>query len=206
MVGMSATTSRIGNIMRKECHILLDEPDITAQNFTACRTEAEVYLILGSHQCIAKCSNIDPEKKYIELEYHSNGNLKGYWPATGQASRKKTCDIERYQMIQSVAYIHSKGVRHSDIRLDQWLAYADHNARLSDFNASGFDDQPDLNLRRRPAQGLESPSHYLPRNPGLDSTVESDLFALGSALYELVTNYRPYETLSNESIEARFRE
>lgn len=205
MVGMSAKTSRIGNIVRKECHILPDEPGITAQNLTACRIEAEVYLILGSHQLIAKCSNIGPEKEHLDLEYYSNGNLKKYLTSNRASITEENLRHWAYQMIQSVAYIHSKGVRHSDIRLDQWLVDADLNARLSDFNASGYDDQPDLGLGRRPAQGLESPSHYLPRDSDLESTVESDLFALGSALYELVTGHRPYETLSDELIEACFR-
>ncbi|QSS52371.1 hypothetical protein I7I53_07987 [Histoplasma capsulatum var. duboisii H88] len=206
MVGMSAKTYRIGKTVRKECHVLLDEPEITQQNLTACKTEADVYIILCSHQLIAKCLNIGPEKQYLDLEYYPNGNLKTY-VARNRAS-VTNMDLRRWacQMVESVAYIHSKGVRHSDIRLDQWLVDANLNARLSDFNASGFDYQPGLGLKQTQAQGLESPSHYLPRDPEADSTVESDLFALGSALYELVTGCRPYEDQSDESIELLFRE
>ena len=80
------------------------------------------------------------------------------------------------------------------------------NARLSDFNASGFDDQPDLGLKGKPAQGLEVISHYLPRDPQADNTVGSDLFALGSTLYELLAGQTPYEGQSDESIELLFRE
>lgn len=172
----------------------------------ACRNEADVYLILGSHHLIAKCLSIGPQKEYIELQYYPNGNLKEYVDRN-RASTTET-DLKRWahQMIQSVAYIHSKRVRHSDLRLDQWLVDAGLNARLSDFNASGYDDQPDLGLKGRPAQGLESPSHYLPRDPGADNTVESDLFALGSTLYELVAGRKPYEGMSDESIESLFGE
>lgn len=109
-------------------------------------------------------------------------------------------------MVESIEYIHSKGVRHSDIRLDQWLVDARLNARLTDFNASGFDDQPDLGLKGRRAQGLECPSHCLPRDPEADNTVESDIFALGSTFYELVTGHKPYDGLSDESIELLFKE
>lgn len=115
-------------------------------------------------------------------------------------------DLKRwaYQMIESVAYIHSKGVRHSDFRLDQWLVDEDLNARLSDFNASGFDDQLDLGLKGKPAQGLEIVSHCLPRDPEADNTVESDLFALGSTLYELLAGQTPYKGQSDELIESLF--
>jgi serine/threonine protein kinase len=153
-------------------------------------------LILGSHWLIAKCLSTSPQKDYIELEYYPNGNLKEY-VYRNRASTTET-DLKRwaYQMIESVAHIHFKGVRHSDIRLDQWLVDAGLNAQLSDFNASGFDDQPHLGLKGRPAQGLENPSHYLPRDPEADNKVESDLFALGSSLYELVAGQKPYEDLS----------
>lgn len=70
-------------------------------------------------------------------------------------------------MMESVAYVHTKGVRHANIRLEQ-----DDNVLLSDFNASGFDDQPGLSLNAKLAQGLESSSHYLPRDPNLDSTAK----------------------------------
>ncbi|KAF2452444.1 kinase-like domain-containing protein [Lineolata rhizophorae] len=204
MVGMSAKTYRIGNTVRKECHILGNDKGITEQNIEACKMEADVYLILGSHPLITKCLSIGLEKEYIELEYYPNGNLKEYirehWASITETNLKRWT----YQMIRSVAYIHSKGVRHSDLRLDQWLLDACLNARLSDFNASGFDNQPDLGLKGRPAQGLEAPSHCLPRDAGADNTVKSDLFALGSSLYELVAGQTPYEGLSNEFIESLF--
>lgn len=45
---------------------------------------------------------------------------------------------------------------------------------------------------------MECPHHYLPRDPFADNTIESDLFALGSALYEVVTVYKPHEQLYDE--------
>ncbi|KAF1961763.1 kinase-like protein [Byssothecium circinans] len=205
MVGMSAKTYRIGNTVRKECHVLVDDIGITEQNMEACKNEADIYLILGSHPLIAKCLSMGAEKEFIELEYYPNGNLKEY-VQRNRTSITET-DLKRwaYQMVGSVAYIHSKGVRHSDFRLDQWLVDADLNVRLTDFNASGFDDQPDLGLKGKPAQGLEISSHFLPRDPEADNTVESDLFALGSTLYELLAGQRPYNGLNDDSIETCFR-
>ncbi|KAF1967671.1 hypothetical protein BU23DRAFT_559154 [Bimuria novae-zelandiae CBS 107.79] len=184
MVGMSAKTYRIGKTVRKECHVLVDDMGITKQNKEACKNEADVYLILGSHPLIAKCLSIGPEKEYIELEYYPNGNLKEY--VQTNCTRITETDLK---------------LRHSDFRLDQWLVDANLNARLSDFNASGFDDQPDLGLKGKPAQGLEILSHYLPRDPEADNTVESDLFAMGSTLYELLAGQTPYEGLSGELID-----
>lgn len=202
MVGMGAKTYRMGNIVRKECHVLADDEYITQQNREACTTEAEVYYILGSHPLIANCLSIGPEKEYIELEYYPNGNLKEYI----NKNRIEEMDLKRWasQMIGSVAYIHSKGVKHSDFRLDQWLVDKMLNARLSDFNAAGFDDQPGLGLRARRALGLERPSYFLPRDANESNTVASDLFAFGSSLYELVAGEAPYEDLEGELIQSLF--
>ena len=88
-------------------------------------------------------------------------------------------------MVEAVEFVHGKGIRHSDIRLDQWLLDSEMNARLSDFNASGYDECPSFGLQGVKAVGNEDSSHFLPRDPCDDNSIRSDLFALGSALYEL---------------------
>ena len=57
-------------------------------------------------------------------------------------------------------FIYTMGVRHSDLRLDQWLLDADLNARLSDFNASGYDAKTALGLEGSKALGHEISSHF----------------------------------------------
>ncbi|KAL8787609.1 MAG: hypothetical protein Q9195_007697 [Heterodermia aff. obscurata] len=79
------------------------------------------------------------------------------------------------------------------------------NARLTDFNGSGFDGDPSLGIPGSKAMGIEETSHFLPRDPLSDNTTTSDLFALGSSLYELVAGQRPYHGLDDEAIEARYR-
>ena len=75
MVGMSAKTYRVGNAVRKECHVLHDDDDITKQNMEACHTEADIYLILGSHPLIAEVLSMGSKKDYVELQYYPEGNL-----------------------------------------------------------------------------------------------------------------------------------
>ncbi|KAK5444227.1 hypothetical protein LTS15_010580 [Exophiala xenobiotica] len=200
MVGMSSKTYRIGTRVRKQVHSIPDDDDMTAQNLDACITEANVYLILGSHPLIARCLFIAPKKSYIELEFYAHGNLKAYAQENRASIDRSQLEIWGVQMIQSVIYLHSKGVRHSDLRLDQWLLDETGKARLSDFNASGYDEQPSLGLKRKVASGLESIGYYLPRPDDADASVVTDLFALGSSLYELETNKRPYHDLDDDVV------
>ena len=136
MVGMSAKTYRIQNLVRKECHILPDDAGITEQNMKACHREAWVYIILGSHPLVATCLSVSPNKDFIDLEFYKNGNLRQYVDRHRADIIEAQLKCWAYQMIESIAYVHSKGVRHADIRLDQWLLDDAFNVRISDFNAS----------------------------------------------------------------------
>lgn len=88
--------------------------------------------------------------------------------------------------------LHSHGVIHSDLALRQYLLDNRLDARLSDFGASAFPGRDSL--------GLENASHSLPRDFDQPNTVKSDLFALGSTLYELGTGVAPYGDLSDDEI------
>ncbi|EEA23584.1 conserved hypothetical protein [Talaromyces marneffei ATCC 18224] len=196
MVGMSAKTYHIGNIVRKELHVLPDDPRIIKQNIEACRTKADVYRILGPNRLVATCLSISPSMDFIDLKCYQNGNLKQY-VYRNRAHITET-DQKRWapQMIESIAYIYSK---------DQWHVDRALNVRISYFNASGFDCQPSLGLEAKPAVGMENGSHCLPRDIEADSTVRSDLSALGSSLYELLASQSPYKRLSDKDIELLYR-
>lgn len=99
---------------------------------------------------------------------------------------------EERTLIEAVEFVHSNGVRDANIRLDQWLLDSERSARLSDFNSSGYDKCPPLGLESEKAIRNEAPSHFMPRDPSGNNSVRSDLFAVGSALYELEHGSAPY--------------
>lgn len=202
MIGMSSLTHRVGKVVIKTPRID-EEASITQENARATATEANVYMILGKHPRIAECLYISPTKDLIALEYYHNGTLKDH------IIHNRPKDIQKWaqQMIEGIVEIHSRGVRHSDIRLDQWLLDSELNARLSDFNASGHDGNTALSIPSTKAMGLERVSHFMPRDPDEDNTVQSDLFALGSALYELCENgTSPFGGEADELITSRFEQ
>ncbi|KAK5109080.1 hypothetical protein LTR62_007536 [Meristemomyces frigidus] len=202
MIGSSSCTYRHNQVIIKVPRID-DEAEITQANAHATKVEANVYRILGVHERIAKCLYISPTREIIILEFYPLGNLKDYIALHG----RNATQVGKWanQMIDSVHYIHSKGVLHSDLRLEQWLLDPHLNARLGDFNSSGYDECPALDLPARKAVGIEDPSHFMPRDAcGEDNSVRSDLFALGSALYEVEFGDRPFEGVDGETITRRF--
>ncbi|PKS12500.1 hypothetical protein jhhlp_000707 [Lomentospora prolificans] len=203
MIGNTSESWRIGDVVRKVYRVDNDK-DITNANMEAVKNEANVYLILGEHRLVAKWLSIGPEKSYVDLEFYSQGTLRDYISSNRSNISDQQLKTWAYQLVESVAYIRSKGVRHADLRLDQWLLDENLLPHLTDFNGSGFDSRPELGLDSTPATSIECASHCLPRDLEKDSTVESDLFALGSPLYELMTNSRPYDGEEDGVIESNF--
>jgi serine/threonine protein kinase len=100
------------------------------------------------------------------------------------------------QIIKGVARIHEFGIVHADIALRQYLLDNRLNARLSDFCGYGYSEQRPL--------AVENSNHQLPRDADQPSTKESDLFALGITLYELLLSQTPFSALTDQEIEVRY--
>ncbi|KAI7104401.1 hypothetical protein KC343_g15680 [Hortaea werneckii] len=156
--------------------------------------------LLGDVEPNLLCLYVGPTNDMIMLEFYGHGNLKDNVAIHGPTQLLKWAR----QMIEGVQFIHSKGVRHSDIRLSQWLLDPQMNARLSDFNSSGYDECPAQGLPGQKALGVEDASHFMPRDCCEDNSVRSDLFALGSALYEIECGNAPFADQDDESITQRF--
>ena len=160
----------------------------------AIEIEGRVYAHLGKHKRIARC--IDYNNDFIDLQYEPNGDLQSY------LTKSKTpidlnarCRFAR-QAIEAVTFIHSKDVIHSDLSARQFLV--DKNGkdiRLSDFGGSS--------VQGSDAIVMENATHFLPRDENLPNTVLSDLFALGSTLYEIFVGRKPYEGVVGDDEEVQ---
>lgn len=146
--------------------------------------EALIYDILGTHPRIAEWLSRGISD-YIEIRYYPHGDLvkySGTHPITPELRSKWY-----QQILEAIVFIHSCGVIHSDLALRQFFIDENFNLRLGDFNSSQCPSHIAL--------GYEKASHCLPRDYELPNTEASDIFALGSTLYELVTGKAPYSEL-----------
>jgi len=102
------------------------------------------------------------------------------------------------QAIEAVAFIHQKNVIHSDLSARQFLVDDKKNIRLSDFGGSS--------LHGSDAMVIEGATHYMPRREGEPNSVQSDIFALGSTIYEILVGKMPYEEKPDEEIKKLYSE
>lgn len=87
------------------------------------------------------------------------------------------------QAAEALAFAHSCGVMHADVHCVNFLLDKDLNLKVADFAAATIDGGRPLSLYRT--------THQLPPAIGhlKQITIESEIFALGSALYNMATGH-----------------
>ena len=148
--------------------------------------ESMVYSVLGKHPRIAECFSLG-RTDVVDTKYYSNGDLAAF---VFNKTEQLDFDLQNkwfQQIIEAVKKIHEHDIIHSDLALRQFFLDDNLNVRLGDFNSS--------QLPGHMALGYEKASHCLPRDYEAPNSVTSDLFALGSTLYELSAGKAPYNEL-----------
>jgi serine/threonine protein kinase len=130
------------------------------------------------------------------LQYACYGSIRQYY-----ASQAKSLSLSLQlrwveQITASVAFIHSRNVLHGDISCNNVLLDEGLNAKLGDFAGSSMDGQDPLICYET--------SHEHPEIIGISA--ESELFALGSTFYEIMTGSKPYKELSDTEIIRAYKE
>lgn len=194
-VGIFAIVHRLNDTTVRKLPRANDLEDLPG-NIQAVRSEAHIYALLGDDPLIANCLSRGKTEDYVDLQYYANGTLADYL----EKNKNNVSDQLRarwsWQIIKAVARIHELGIIHADLALRQYLLDDSLNARLGDFCGSGYPGQRAL--------AIEGSRHCLPRDFDQPSTKESDLFALGTTLYELWFGETPFYALSDQEIEARY--
>ncbi|KAI9840106.1 MAG: hypothetical protein M1837_001910 [Sclerophora amabilis] len=128
----------------------------------------------------------------ILLQRARHGGLRQF---KGKERRSKRFQMRWVQQImESVVFIHSNGVLHGDLSCNNVFLDDKLSARLGDFAGSSID-------------GVDALVAYEPgyAHPSLcTTTVASEIFALGSMIYEIFSESRPNEQMTHNEIEKAF--
>ncbi|KAL4805348.1 kinase-like domain-containing protein [Aspergillus unguis] len=156
--------------------------------------EASIYHRIGPHERLVRL--LGHSRDGLILEYMENGDLKTYIQA--QSSIPMSLKLKwTYQIVQAVSLLHRNGIIHCDIKPRNFLLDATLNIKIIDFSGSSLDGC-------KPASG-EGTRFYLPRHWRDPPTVATDLFALGSTLYEVFQEASPYEEVPSDQVEELFK-
>ncbi|KAI1506119.1 kinase-like domain-containing protein [Biscogniauxia marginata] len=176
--------------IRKESKLYEQLTAKIANNFAV---ERQILGILGEHPRIVTYLGWQDEPEGLLLAEASHGSLQRYLDEHGDAVpsplRKKWCR----QVVESIAYIHHRGVVHSDLRPDNFLVHATTptslDLRLCDFGGSTCEGLG-LDGGSLPDSGFFDPNSE-PEASSKAST-STDIFSIASVLYTILTGHWPY--------------
>lgn len=134
------------------------------------------------------------ECPYLVMEYVPGGTLS-------QVMGKPLSSREAAQILlpiaQALAYAHSQGVIHRDVKPGNILLTSDKIPLLSDFGIAKMLQIEATTELTRTGFGIGTPAYMAPEQSlGKDIDARADVFALGVVFYELVTGSKPFNAPS----------
>lgn len=150
---------------------------------------------LGDHERIIKY--LGRQEFGLRFQSAANGDVRRYMTAAESGSISLQLRLKwSVQAAEALAFVHSRGVIHCDIHPNNFLLDDRLDLQLCDFSGSLFG--------KLDGAAMESTRFYLPRDPLSTPNVKSDLFALGSAVYYIMSGHEPYHTVSEDEVTARY--
>jgi serine/threonine protein kinase len=157
--------------------------------------EREIYTLLPPHEGVL--ASIDASAGAIRFPFLQNGDLRTYLQEHNTRISMSTREQWIRAAVESIAFIHSLNILHCDLSARNFLVADDLGLKLCDFAGSIIDGHPPLvseEVRYRKVEGVTSSTQ----------SAQTELFAIGSLIYEIVTGLPPFPDLSDEEIEERY--
>lgn len=171
----------------------------TGREAALCRREltleSQIYEILGPHPRLVKIIAWDPTECVLVMEFMPNGCLKDYLLAHNDISTTQRLRWAQ-EAAEGLQLLHSKEVVHCDLGPKNFLLDADLSLKIADFSGSS--------LKGSRTQACASSRFLTPafdyRVPQTPPTVQYDLYALGSTIYNIMTNKAPYKEMESKEV------
>jgi serine/threonine protein kinase len=170
------------------------QADVSRQGLT---TEARIYEVLGPHPRLVRIVDWEATECCLTMEYMSNGTLKDYLRAHNDEiaiSQRLGWILEAAEGLQ---LLHSADIIHCDVEPKNFLLDTDLSLKIADFGGSSLHGSQPLAC---------AGTRFWPPGKAWDCmpTVQDDLFALGSAIYTIVSGRYPFQELASDDVVKRY--
>jgi eukaryotic-like serine/threonine-protein kinase len=174
-------------------HIQFESDVVFSERF---RREEEVGQRLVHPNIVKVLKPREKSRMYMAMEYVDGKSLRAI--LHGKAHKvplpvEQALDIAR-QVCDALAYLHDEGVVHRDIKPENILLLANGQVKILDFGIALFESE-----RRLTWMGLSNaigtPDYMAPEQiRGRRGDPRTDVYAVGTLLYEMLTCNLPYES------------
>lgn len=170
--------------------------------------EYAIYEHLGKHDRVLRCFGLDeiryPGVHALRLELAPLGTVRDLiqkFPGEPlpEQTRLRMCR----DVVNGLAYIHSRDVWHSDISCRNLILFDGYRIKFGDFGGSIIRGR-ELSF---PVTVAEEAQYELPcrgRDRDARPIMKRELFALGSCMYEIMAWIRPFQGLPDSEVTKRY--
>ncbi|CBX95210.1 hypothetical protein IAQ61_004037 [Plenodomus lingam] len=150
---------------------------------------------IGAHDRITRY--LGKQEYGLRFERAAKGDVRSYMSTVQLDSIPVHLRMKwSTQAAEAISFIHSRRVIHCDVHPNNFLVDDALDLRLCDFSGSVYGNLD--------GGGMESVRFFLPRDAMAAPTIKSDLFALGSVIYYIMSGREPYDVLPDEEVTARY--
>jgi eukaryotic-like serine/threonine-protein kinase len=155
------------------------------------RREEEVARRLDHPSLVRALTPREKSRSYIAMEYVEGTSLRAAQQAAGRLPVARALDIAR-QLGRAAVYLHAEGVVHRDLKPENVILTAGDRVKILDFGIALIGSE-----RRLTWTGLSTtlgtPDYMAPEQiRGRRGDARTDVYAIGTILYELLTGALPY--------------
>lgn len=144
------------------------------------------------HPNIVRISDIGEEdgQQYLAMEYVDGVDLKRYIKDNAPLSNQEAVRIMG-QILLAMRMAHTRGIVHRDLKPQNVLLTKDGTAKVTDFGIAVAFAETSLTQ----TNSMLGSVHYLSPEQarGSKATVQSDIYAMGIILFEMLTGRIPYD-------------
>ncbi|MDQ0223322.1 Stk1 family PASTA domain-containing Ser/Thr kinase [Streptococcus moroccensis] len=144
------------------------------------------------HPNIVRISDIGEEdgQQYLAMEYVDALDLKKYIMDKAPFTNEEAVRVMA-QILLAMRLAHQQGIVHRDIKPQNVLLTKDGTAKVTDFGIAVAFAETSLTQ----TNSMLGSVHYLSPEQarGSKATVQSDIYAMGVVLYEMLTGHIPYD-------------
>lgn len=129
---------------------------------------------------------------YLVMEVCRGNNLRSLLEEKKQLDLQQVLDIAN-QACLGLSFLHNMNIIHRDIKPDNLVLSPEGSLKIVDYGIVLLPDLSDLSDQSELVRWMGSPSYMAPELfKSSRGSYQSDIFALGVSLYELLTGHFPY--------------
>ena len=130
-------------------------------------------------------------RAYLAMELVDGRSLRSLMQEAGPLPREAVLRVAR-QICDALSYVHSKGIVHRDLKPENVLVDRAGDVKILDFGIAQGPTRKALRPGRAPLEG--TPDYVAPEQiEGRRADARTDVYALGTILYEMLTGNLPYD-------------